>query len=91
MTYTPGALAGQIVYIRTGAYIDNKGGLRTGVGCIHRPYRVGGSGHEEPHRWEAKPKSRSEGAGPAGALPAREARRSRALAVAAFRVCRTTR
>ena len=69
MTYTPGALAGQIVYIRTGAYIDKKGGTATGVDAFITRPEWEEAVTKNTHRWEAKPKSRSEGGGPAGALP----------------------
>ena len=56
MQYTSGALTGQIVYMRTGAYIDNKGGRPHGCRFVHHASRVGGGGEEEhaPLGGEAK-------------------------------------
>ncbi len=69
MTYQAGALAGQICYIRTGAYIDDGGTLRTGVDAFITKPEWEDAVRSNKHRWEAKPKASSAGAGPTGVLP----------------------
>ena len=66
MTYTPGAFHNQVCYVKTEAYLDKAGQMRTGI--------AGWSTREEweearkmgRHRWPAKPPTPSAGV---GALP----------------------
>jgi hypothetical protein len=69
MQYTPGVLAGKICWIRTGAYIDDGGALRTGVDAFITQAEWQEAVTAGKHRWEAKPKAHGGGTGPTGALP----------------------
>lgn len=69
MSYTPGTLTGRFCWIRTGAYLDDAGTLRTGVDAFITQTEWEEAVRGNKHRWEAKPKAHSGGAAGAGALP----------------------
>lgn len=69
MTYTPGVLTGQVVYIKTGMYLDEGGGARTGVDAFVTKDVWEEATKSGRHRWDAKPRTAGNAAGHVGALP----------------------
>ena len=67
--YTPGAFAGKICYLRTGAYTDNDGTTRTGVDAFVTQSEWQEAVTQKKHRWPARAKSGGGPAGSVGALP----------------------
>lgn len=70
--YTPGTFANQPCYVRTGAYLDDGGSMRTGVDAFVTQAEYTEAVKAGKHRWPARVKSGGAGAGagsPIGALP----------------------
>ncbi len=70
--YTPGTFANQPCYVRTGAYLDDGGSMRTGVDAFVTQVEYAEAVKANKHRWPARVKSGGGAApsgGPIGALP----------------------
>jgi len=70
LTYQPGMLIGQTVYLKTEAYLDD-GQPRTGIGpyVMAKEYGEAKAAGGTKFRWPAKPRQPNAGVGQAGALP----------------------
>jgi hypothetical protein len=70
MRYTPGMFAQQLCWLRTAAYSDDSGGMRTGVDAWVSKEEYEQAVASKRHRWTPKPRGNNAGApGSAGALP----------------------
>lgn len=69
MQYQAGMLTGRTIYVRTGAYTDNRGTTRTGVDAFVTQDEYNEAAKAGKHRWPSRVRGGGGGAAGAGALP----------------------